>query len=156
MTLIVRRAMSADAVRIRNVHVASIRGLCARDYTPAQIRAWSSNKRPGNARRSMAEGEAMFLALVGVRTAGFAGFKDREVRAVYVHPQFARRGVGTALLAALERTARRRGVRCLRLSSSVTAAPFYRAMGYATVRKGTFTLRDGTRIACVHMRKVFR
>lgn len=153
MTTIVRRAKLVDAVRIRNVHVASIRGLCARDYTPAQIRAWTSHKRAESVRRAMAEGETMFLALEGNRTVGFAGFKDREVRAVYVHPGFARRGIGTALLAALERTARRRGLRRVHLSSSVTAAPFYRAMGFATVRKSRFTLRDGTRIACVLMRK---
>lgn len=153
MSLIVRRAGPQDAVRIRNVHVASIRGLCALDYAPAVIRAWSSDKRPENYRRSMAQGESMFLALAGGRTAGFAGIKDDEVRAVYVHPRFARRGVGAALLAALERRARVRRVRSLHLSSSVTAAPFYRAMGYTTVRKGTFTLRDGARMACVHMAK---
>lgn len=151
--VIVRRALPADAVRIRNVHISSIRGLCARDYTRAQIEAWSSKKRPENYRCSMREGEVMFVALLGKRTAGFAGFKGTEIRAVYVHPRFARQGIGRALFAAVERLAKKRCVRRLRLSSSVTAVPFYRAMGFMAVRKSMFTLRDGTRIACVDMQK---
>lgn len=56
-----------------------------------------------------------------------------EVRAVYVHPDFARRGVGSALLAELERRARDRGFETLVLTASLNAVPFYERRGYAAV-----------------------
>lgn len=56
-----------------------------------------------------------------------------EVRAVYVHPDFARRGVGSALLAELERRARDRGFETLVLTASLNAVPFYEHRGYEAV-----------------------
>lgn len=56
-----------------------------------------------------------------------------EVRAVYVHPNHARQGVGTALLDELERRARRRGFDSLVLTASLNAVPFYEHHDYETV-----------------------
>ena len=61
-----------------------------------------------------------------------------EVRAVYVHPDFARRGVGSALLAELERRARDRGFETLVLTASLNAVPFYEHRGYEAVTTVTY------------------
>jgi len=58
---------------------------------------------------------------------------DAEVRAVYVRPETAGEGVGSALLADLERAARERGIDCLGLWASLNAVPFYEARGYERV-----------------------
>jgi GNAT superfamily N-acetyltransferase len=52
------------------------------------------------------------------------------VTAVFVRPGEARRGVGAALLARLEREARRAGLRTLRVRAALSAIPFYDAMGF--------------------------
>ena len=41
----------------------------------------------------------------------------------------------------------------LRLESSVTAEPFYSALGYQTLERGEFVLGSGRAIACVNMEK---
>src|SRR5687768_12579402 len=53
---IIRRATPDDADAITPVHVASIRTLCAKDYTPEQIEAWAGWKSPEKYRAAMAAG----------------------------------------------------------------------------------------------------
>jgi putative acetyltransferase len=62
---------------------------------------------------------------------------DAEVRAVYVRPEVAREGVGSALLADLEAAARERGAETLGLWASLNAVPFYESQGYARVGERT-------------------
>jgi putative acetyltransferase len=149
----IRRARDEDALKIRNVHVASIRTLCARDYTPEQIAAWIANIRLAGYRQAMREGEVMFVAERGPRIAGFSGILADEVRAVYVHPRFIRRGVGSLLLRAAEDEARARRVEALRLNASLTAVPFYRSQGYEERRAGWHPLPSGVLLPCVRMTK---
>jgi putative acetyltransferase len=59
---------------------------------------------------------------------------DAEVTGVYIHPSVTREGVGTELLAALERAARNRGVETIGLSASHNAVGFYEGHDYERVR----------------------
>lgn len=77
---------------------------------------------------------------------------DGGVRAVYVDPEFARRGVGTALLERLEREARERDLDTLGLLASVNAVPFYERNGYDRVTETTFEFGDGVEGPAVEMR----
>ncbi len=56
--------------------------------------------------------------------------KNAELRACYVAPEAARKGVGSALVLELEQVAREQGMAYLELDSSLTAEPFYVAHGY--------------------------
>jgi putative acetyltransferase len=76
-----------------------------------------------------------------------------ELRACYVTPSETRRGVGSALVAEIERIAREHGLTYLRLASSVTAEPFYLRLGYHVEARSDHVLRSGTRMAAVKMRK---
>lgn len=53
------------------------------------------------------------------------------VRCVYVHPGFARRGLGTVIMERIEADARAHGIRLLTLTSTLPGLPLYRRMGYA-------------------------
>ncbi|MCB9749431.1 MAG: GNAT family N-acetyltransferase [Myxococcales bacterium] len=151
--IVIRRASADDAPGIAAVHVASIRGLASVSYTPAQIDAWTQGKTPDRYRQALAGGEVMFAAARGREIVGFSAWQGDEVRAVYVAPAWARRGVGRQLLAAVERDALARGVRALRLSASLNAAPFYAARGYVERRRCSHALRSGDVLECVEMHK---
>jgi putative acetyltransferase len=60
---------------------------------------------------------------------------DDEVRAVYVHPEYARRGVGSTVLAHLEGYALGTGAKRLELQASLNAVEFYERRGYRPVRE---------------------
>jgi putative acetyltransferase len=78
---------------------------------------------------------------------------EAELRACYVLPSAARRGVGSAIVSELERIARTHGLTHLHLEASLTAEPFYAALGYQVTERGETTLRSGRRMASVTMRK---
>jgi GNAT superfamily N-acetyltransferase len=58
-----------------------------------------------------------------------------RVRAMYTHPDFARRGVGRMILKAGERAAAAEGFRRVELGATAGGAPLYRACGYVELSR---------------------
>jgi putative acetyltransferase len=78
---------------------------------------------------------------------------NSELRACYVAPGAARCGVGSALVAEIERIAREHRLDHLHLESSITAEPFYSALGYRVESRGELLLSPNVSMAAVKMRK---
>jgi GNAT superfamily N-acetyltransferase len=76
-----------------------------------------------------------------------------KIRAFFVHPQHARKGVARAILNNCEREAREHGFRALELLSTLPGIKFYEACGYS--RNGNFDLElaAGVKLPFVPMRK---
>ena len=82
--------------------------------------------------------------------------RDRQLgteSCCYVVLSATRRGVGTAIVAEIERIAREHGLVYLRLESSLTAEPFYAALGYQVEERGELILASGVPMAAIMMRK---
>jgi putative acetyltransferase len=96
------------------------------------------------------------VAEINRRIVGFGVIvpKENEVRAIYVSPQVKRKGIGSALLRKLEELAKEKGIKKLRLESSVTAEKFYQKNGYKVIKRGYFTLRTGRKMKSVKMKKL--
>lgn len=159
MTIVVRKMEERDAGLFLEVHHAAVRGTAAKDYSPRVIAAWASLPitpariadvvaNPDREVRLIAELDG---TIVGI---GAVVLASSELRACYVLPVAGRKGVGTALVRALEDIARCAGLTELNLDSSTTAEPFYAARGYSVIERGEHVLRSGDRMACVKMRKV--
>jgi putative acetyltransferase len=146
---IIRRATPADAEQITPVHVASIRTLCAKDYTQEQIDAWAGWKSPEKYRAAMAAGEIFFVAEVDGRVVGFAVLHGDEVKAVYIHPDYVGSGLGRRLLDAVEAEARTCGVELLQLTSTLTSVGFYKACGYTRGDDHEHRVTGGVMLTCV-------
>jgi GNAT superfamily N-acetyltransferase len=76
-----------------------------------------------------------------------------KIRAFFVHPQFARRGLGTLILAACEDAARAAGFSRLEMGSTLTGVPFYRAKGYLPQENLQVLLTNGGMLPIVRMAK---
>src|SRR6516225_908756 len=125
MPVVVRPMQAAESRRFLEIHHESVWGLAANDYPTAVIDAWAP---PLNAERldrflQNRDNEIRWIAEVGGEAVGIGALvvANAELRACYVLPEAARRGIGTALVAEIERLARQHGIRDLRLESSVTA-----------------------------------
>lgn len=74
-----------------------------------------------------------------------------RVRAMFVRSDWARRGLGRALLTACERAARAEGFRSLVLMATLPGVPLYRSFGFHEVARTRVPLPDGTVLAGVEM-----
>ena len=161
MTVNVRQMRSEEAQSFLEVLRAAVRGIAARDYPPSIVESWAPLPITDEAiERVLAnpEKELRIVAEVNGEIVGIGAIviETSELRACYVAPKAARMGIGSALVSEIERIAREHGVTCLHLDSSITAEPFYRALGYEVQESGEHILSSGERMACVKMRKRLR
>ncbi|HEV3308307.1 MAG TPA: GNAT family N-acetyltransferase [Candidatus Sulfotelmatobacter sp.] len=159
---------------------ASVRGLQAQDYSPAQIEgalqsvygvdsqlitdgtylvaeAAESGNRPkivacgGWSKRKTLYGGDQFAAREGslvdpMRDAA-------KIRAFFVHPKWARRGIGSLILEACENAAREAGFTRLEMGATLSGVAFYQAKGYAAIENQNVPLGDGEFLPIVKMAK---
>jgi GNAT superfamily N-acetyltransferase len=79
-----------------------------------------------------------------------------KIRAFFVHPQYARRGLGRAILEKCEAEAKAAGYQFAELMSTLPGVGFYSSCGYVSGERTTYTVGDGITIEFVPMRKSFK
>jgi GNAT superfamily N-acetyltransferase len=76
-----------------------------------------------------------------------------RVRAMYTHPDFARRGIGRLVLSLCEAAAAREGFRSLELVATVAGEPLYAACGFSVVERIEVPTSKGVKIPGARMSK---
>lgn len=76
-----------------------------------------------------------------------------RIRAFFVHPSYARRGLGRRLLEACAGFARSEGFRALELMATLPGIPLYRALGFEALEPSAPVLPDGVALRMVRMRR---
>lgn len=76
------------------------------------------------------------------------------IRAFFVHPAWARRGIGRRLLTLSEQAARAAGFTQLEIAATLPGVPLYEACGYAVVARDEVPLPNGERLPIVRMREI--
>ena len=76
-----------------------------------------------------------------------------KIRAFFVHPDFARRGVGSAIVDACLEAARSAGFRRIELASTLPGVPFYRALGFEEREPMEAPMPDGTALPIIRMER---
>ncbi|AMJ67054.1 GNAT family N-acetyltransferase [Hymenobacter sp. PAMC 26628] len=77
-----------------------------------------------------------------------------RIRAFFVHPGRARRGVGRAIIGVCEGAADAAGFRSLALAATLPGEPLYRALGYAAGARSFIHFPDGEQRSIVEMHKL--
>lgn len=76
-----------------------------------------------------------------------------RIRAMYTHPEWTRRGIGTLLLDLGEQAARAAGFKTIQLGSTVPGEPLYRARGYVELSRIEAVGDNGERSLVIKMEK---
>ncbi len=76
-----------------------------------------------------------------------------KIRAFFVHPEYARKGIGRAILIACESEARAYGFQSIELMATLPGLKLYKACGYEGDRRVEYEIGDGIGIEFVPMRK---
>lgn len=145
----VRLAKPQDKQAITRIQFDAIKILGAKDYNEEQLEALLESKsKPRNSR------EYIFIAEINSQPVGFAALSCsfNTIDAVFVDPDFARRGVGSKLLEIIEQEALKHKVSIVWVCSLLTGHNFYLANGYRTIRRTVFPLHS-TYIPCLQMKK---
>jgi GNAT superfamily N-acetyltransferase len=177
----IRVAIAADVPVLQTLIEASVRGLQANDYTPAQLEG-ALQSVYGVDSQLIADGTyfaAETLSSIPQRQAivGCGGWSKRKtlyggdhwtgrhdmlldplhdaakIRAFFIHPDWARRGIGTLILDACETAAKAAGFTRLEMGATLTGVPFYRARGYVDLEHLTVPLGNGESLPIVRMAK---
>lgn len=146
MGIEIRKATPNDAAAACALLRQSIEHACAADHGGRAeiLQSWLGNKTPRNAAAwfaaptnhalvvERADGvDAGAPALAGLALLNQAG----RLALCYVHPDLLRRGVGSALLLAVERQARAWNIAKLHLHSPASASAFFERHGYVNAGK---------------------
>jgi len=185
-----RLAVPEDIPVLRELVVASVRGLQSQDYTPAQIEGAletvfgvdSQLIADGTYMVAQAEPAAVELtraksASCGLMIVGCGGWSKRKtlygsdhwtarhdalldplhdaakIRAFFIHPAWARRGVGGMILQACEDAARAAGFTRYEMGATLTGAKLFGVKGYVPVRTISIPLLNGESLPVIHMEK---
>jgi GNAT superfamily N-acetyltransferase len=76
-----------------------------------------------------------------------------KIRAFFIHPAWARRGVGSKILEACEAAAREAGFRRYEMGATLTGAKLFGAKGYVALEKIEVPLKNGLSLPVIHMTK---
>jgi GNAT superfamily N-acetyltransferase len=173
---LIRKAVLQDRATVQELIASSARGLSQGYYTEAQIEAAiavvfgvdtdliedgtyfvvedRSGKLIGcggwSRRRNLFGGDQF-----QTRDSGVADpVRDpAKIRAFFVHPDFARQGIGKAILSRCEEDARAQNFRSLELMATLPGIPLYETCGYIQDEPYDLDLGAGIKLELVKMHK---
>jgi GNAT superfamily N-acetyltransferase len=177
MSYSIRKAVPGDRAAIEVLIKESVRGLSREDYDARQIEL--SIETVFGVDDELIRDGTYFIAETGDGIlAGCGGWSRRKtlygasryartrdselldpardaakIRAFFIHPDHARRGVGTLILEACEREARAEGFRAAEMMATLPGVKLYAARGYTGEEETPVPVGDGVSIVCIKMRK---
>jgi putative acetyltransferase len=147
----IRLGNRADLQRMQALQAASLMELAITAYAPQQIKALVSSQAQS---RSYYD-EILVLAEIAGQLVGFGCLSQdcHQIQGLFVHPHWARQGIGSALISRIEGMAKECRVRELIVTASLAGVPFYESQGYRTLHKTGFWASDTVWIPCLEMAK---
>lgn len=128
--MIIRKYTASDLEAVSTLFYNSVHAISKTICSQEELDAWAP-KTFDVARWKTLENNYSLIAEINGVVVGIADLTDGgEVDRVYVHKDYQRQGVGSALLQALELEAKRRGLKVVTASCSKVANPFFLAHGY--------------------------
>lgn len=172
-----RLAREEDVAELERLIPLSVRGLQAAYYSPAQMEA-ALGPVFGVDRQLIRDGTYFVAeregAIVGCGgwsrrrslyggddgRAGEDGLLDprrdaARVRAFFVHPAWARRGIGRSIMAACEEAIRAAGFHEVEMVATLAGEPLYASFGYRVVERYEIPLKNGLGLPVVRMARTW-
>jgi GNAT superfamily N-acetyltransferase len=176
VTIAIRLAAVADIPQIEALIARSARGLSAQDYRPSQVEG--ALRGAFGVDTQLLADQTYFVVEEDGRLIGCGGWSFRstlfggdtrlgrdssmldpgtqaaKIRAFFVDPQHARRGMGTLLLERCEKEARDHGFSQVELMATLPGVKLYAARGFVAAAMVHFDVGAGESIEFIPMRKM--
>ena len=177
MDFTIRKAVIADRSEIEELIAQSVRGLSRDHYTERQIEL--SIKSVFGVDTDLIGDNTYFVAASAAGgIVGCGGWSKRKtlygashyensrdgreldpqteaakIRAFFIHPNWARKGIGTMILAACEREAESFGFQKAEMMATLPGVKLYERRGYRGDERINIDIGEGEKIVCLKMEK---
>lgn len=176
----IRKAVPEDVPALRALIDASVRGLQAEDYSPEQIEG-ALQTVFGVDSQLIADGTYVIAEAktesADVVAAGCGGWSKRKtlfggdqwterrdslldprvdaakIRSFFIHPDWPRRGIGSAILEACESAAKAEGFSRAEMGATLTGVKLFQVRGYIPLESIEILLQNGAALPVVRMAK---
>jgi len=172
----IRLATFKDISELEKLLALSVRGLSKEHYTTFQIESslkyifGIDTQLISDCTYYVVEIDQMIVGCGGwsMRNTLYGGDQHKElmdplldpktdaarIRAFFVHPDYARRGIGRQIMRICEAEAKKCGFSNIELGATLPGIPLYKAMGFSEVENIVEFLPDGEKLELVKMIKV--
>lgn len=179
MSFKIRKAVFADQNEIEKLIADSVRGLSREDYNERQIEL-SIKTVFGVDTELISDGTYFVAETENGEIAGCGGWSKRKtlygasvyshsrdsellnpetdsakIRAFFIRPDFARKGIGTKILEKCEAEAKAHGFKSAEMMATLPGVKLYAVRGYTGDEKVSVPLGENLEIICIKMRKNF-
>ena len=153
MEITFKTATIDDCEALCNIHVSSIRELCKEHHPDGEIEVWSTGRTPERYKNHI-HNQYVLIAQHKNTAVGFGTFnkKTGEIIQLYVHPEYAGKGVGSRILENILNIAGKADLNEIHCSSSLNAEKFYLKAGFKAGEK-CINFINGGKVTCIPMRK---
>ncbi|MDB5149826.1 MAG: family N-acetyltransferase [Mucilaginibacter sp.] len=175
-TITTRLATFNDIPELQELIALSVRGLSINYYNKQQIE--SAIKYIFGVDTQLVTDGTYYVAEIDGITVGCGGWSKRNtlyggdqhkevgdplldpehdaarIRAFFVHPDYARRGIGSYIMNVCETAAQNNGFKSLQLGATLPGVPLYEVMGYKAMENIDQPMPDGVVLPLVKMFKV--
>lgn len=141
--LSIRSVRPSDLKEIQKLFVDTISTICKDDYSPEQIKAWTSSVENTQRWTNKLNTQYFLVAELNHKIAGFASLENSNyVDFLYVHKDHQRQGIANILYAEIEKEAIKRNAPVLNSDVSKTARRFFEKKGFKTITPQTNVIKD--------------
>ncbi|CAA6800313.1 MAG: GNAT family N-acetyltransferase [uncultured Thiotrichaceae bacterium] len=139
----VRKFRQGDEKELWELFYNTIHNVNIQDYDQAQVATWAPEDLDKNFVVQKFRGIDPFVVICDGKIIGYADIQsDGYIDHFYCHHEFQRQGVGSMLFATLEKEAREKGVFKMYSNVSITARPFFEALGFSVEKEQLIQVGD--------------
>ncbi|MCL9783709.1 GNAT family N-acetyltransferase [Vibrio sp. S4M6] len=149
----IRKAQRKDSEELFDLRIQAIKAKCINHYSTEQIEHWTSGS-VNEQFQSDVEAKFYITEFEGEMVgSGMLDEKSGMVDAIFIAPKFMGKGAAAIMIQFLESKAREKGLKQLKLQSTLNAAKFYRSQGFIGEDISIYRSPKGLELACVPMEK---
>ncbi|WP_373495487.1 GNAT family N-acetyltransferase [Aquiflexum sp.] len=139
----IRLSKITDLPELQKIFVGTISTICNEDYSPEQIKAWTSSIKNTQRWTDKLTSQYFLIAELDHKIVGFASLENNNyLDFLSVHKDHQRQGIADKLYSEIEKEAIKRGGTVLNSDVSETARKFFLKNGFKTLAPQTKIIND--------------
>lgn len=139
----IRLSKLSDLTEMQEMFVDTVSTICKDDYSPEQIRVWTSSIENMQRWTNKLTSQYFLVAELDNKIVGYASLDSNDYfDLLYVHKDYQRRGIADRLYSEIEKEAIKRKATILNSDVSKTARRFFEKKGFKIITPQTNIIKD--------------